>query len=93
MSPQSLGTITVATGTPVPLTSTPHRCARIRFESAGTGKTFVCTKSGAVIATLPSAGSAWEIASRTDSDLLNLTDFALNADANGDGVTITYFVA
>lgn len=91
MSPASI-TVTVTTaGTPVPVTATPTRCARIRFESAGSGKTYVKTASGAIIATLQTAGNAWELWTGSDADLLNLTDYRIDAANSGDGVNVTYF--
>jgi hypothetical protein len=107
MSPSSLGRVNVPTpGTAVPLATTYTKCARIRVSVVAglTGKMYLGTKAvvgstlvGVIKELWPnSAGGVddfYEITSGTDSDMLNLADYAIDAVVAGEGLIVSYWTA
>lgn len=107
MSPSSLGRVSVPTpGTCVPLATTYTKCARIRVSVVAglTGKMYLGTKNvvgstllGVIKEFWPnSAGGvddSYDIDSGTDSNLLNLADYAIDAAVSGEGLIVAYWTA
>ena len=107
MSPSSLGRVSVPTpGTCVPLATTYTKCARIRVSVVAglTGKIYLGTRAvvgstlvGVIKELWPnSAGGvddSYEISTGTDSNMLNLADYAIDAVVAGEGLIVSYWTA
>ena len=105
MAPTSLGRVNVTTaGTSVPLATTRTPCARIRVSVVAglTGKMYIGTKNvvgstytGVIKELSPNASGgvddSYEISTGTDSNLLNLADYAIDAAVNGEGLIVSYW--
>lgn len=107
LTPNSLGRVNVTTpGTPVQLATVSTRCSRIRVSVVAglTGKMYLGCK-GLVGSTLvgvikelwPNAAGgvddAYEFTSATDSPLLDLSHYWIDAAIGGEGLIVSYWVA
>jgi hypothetical protein len=106
MTANPLGRVNVATpGTLVPLSTNPSaRASKIYFQVIPglTGKGYI-GKSGLLRATLaqtirvlwpnPSGGvsDSFLMESKSDSDVLNLSEYYIDMDVAGEGLLITYW--
>lgn len=102
-----MGRVNVSTpGTCVPLASAYTPCARIRVSVVAglTGKMYIGTKAvvGSTFAGVlkelnpnPTGGvdDWYEISMGTDSNVLNLADYAIDAAVSGEGLLVTYWEA
>ena len=105
MSPSSLGRVSVPTpGTCVPLSTTQVRCARIRVSVVAglTGKMYLGTRNVVGSTLVGVLKEFWpnnaggvddycDIATGTDSNLLNLADYAIDAVVAGEGLIVSYW--
>ena len=90
----------------MPLATTYTPCARIRVSVVAglTGKMYIGTKAvvGSTFAGVlkelnpnPTGGvdDSYDIDSGTDSNMLNLADYAIDAAVSGEGLIVSYWVA
>lgn len=107
MAPTSLGRVNVPTpGTCVRLATAYTPCTRIRFSVVAglTGKMYLGTKavvgstySGVIKEFWPNSGGgvddAYELSMGTDSNVLNLADYSIDAAVANEGLIVTYWAA